>query len=212
MRVARVYFIGELRDRERREGRLPRVRSRRLGAGDPQSLGTGDNLLRRSDGGSERHEHTVTTHNTPGFSRDVRPASRSWRTNAMQCNVIYIIQTTWDFGGTTKLSSPSCKLQFQSIIIRESGKQIDWNAFLCKLWPGWARHLDKTQQERETSPPDRISSNRELPEPIEKVYSTKYKWKALCLKVYFLVDRISILYVDYYFILQVTPTLCFVIT
>ena len=46
------------------------------GAGDwdpDSSLGTGDNLLRRSDGGSERHEHTETTHTTPGHTGGVTP-------------------------------------------------------------------------------------------------------------------------------------------
>ena len=62
--------------REREKGRLARVRSRRLGP----SLGPSDNLLRRSDGGSERHEHTETTHSTPGHSRYVRP-DHSLRSN-----------------------------------------------------------------------------------------------------------------------------------
>ena len=46
------------------------------GAGDwdpDSSLGTGDNLLRRSDVGSERHEHTETTHTTPGHTGGVTP-------------------------------------------------------------------------------------------------------------------------------------------
>ena len=103
--------------------------------GDPHSLGTGDNLLRRSDGGSERHEHTVTTH--------------TWLRLCEALKIIY-------FSSLLALSC-WCRLNLQFAVL-----SCDQGEFV--------RHLDATQQERETLfSRDRISSNREFWEPIGKV-------------------------------------------
>ena len=116
----------------KREERLPRVRSRRPGTGDPHSLGTGDNLLRRSDGGSERHEHTVTTH--------------TWLRLCEAFKIIY-------FSALLALSRWCRLIQQFAVLSCDQGE--------------FVRHLDATQQERETLfSRDRISSNREFWEPI----------------------------------------------
>ena len=109
--------------------------------GDPHSLGTGDNLLRRSDGGSERHEHTVTTH--------------TW----LRCEALKIIYF-WLFWLLALSSWYRLNQQF-AVLSCDQGE--------------FVRHLDATQQERETLfSRDRISSNREFWEPIGKV-ELKYR-------------------------------------